>query len=155
MSETVKKGRETVEIKIFKKLRLESKSLKNISVKENDILLKKIALRASKEVLQPSTYNNMLFAYQIEELIKQTMPEVIITTYEGHAFERIAFAAARSVKPDILCIGETKIDCDAYKDIDNSDTFSYFKYRFWSHCSTKKGYSGTAILSRKKPLNVI
>jgi hypothetical protein len=92
------------EIKIFKKLRLESKSLKNISVKENDILLKKIALRASKEVLQPSTYNNMLFAYQIEELIKQTMPEVIITTYEGHAFERIAFAAARSVKPDILCI---------------------------------------------------
>ena len=57
-------------------------------------------------------------------------------------------------KPDILCIGETKIDCNAFKDIDDSDTFSYFKYRYWSHCSTKKGYSGTAIFSKKKPLNV-
>lgn len=57
-------------------------------------------------------------------------------------------------KPDILCIGETKIDCNAYKDIDESETFSYFKYRYWSHCSIKKGYSGTAIFSKKKPLNV-
>ena len=57
-------------------------------------------------------------------------------------------------KPDVLCIGETKIDCNDYKDIDESDIFSYFKYRYWSHCSTKKGYAGTAIFSKKKPLNV-
>ena len=57
--------------------------------------------------------------------------------------------------PDIICFGETKIDCNAYKDIDNSETFSYFKYRYWSHCSTKKGYSGTAIFSKNKPLNVM
>ena len=57
-------------------------------------------------------------------------------------------------KPDVLCIGETKIDCNAVKDIDNDEILSYFKYRYWSHCSIKKGYSGTAIFSIHKPLNV-
>lgn len=56
--------------------------------------------------------------------------------------------------PDVLCIGETKIDCNAVKDIDNNEILSYFKYRYWSHCSIKKGYSGTAIFSIHKPLNV-
>jgi exodeoxyribonuclease-3 len=57
--------------------------------------------------------------------------------------------------PDVLCIGETKIDCDAVKDIDNHETLSYFKYRYWFHCSVKKGYSGTAIFSIHKPLHVM
>jgi exodeoxyribonuclease-3 len=58
-------------------------------------------------------------------------------------------------KPDILCIGETKIDCNAVKDIDNDAILTYFKYKYWSHCSVKKGYSGTAIFSIHQPLNVI
>ena len=57
--------------------------------------------------------------------------------------------------PDVLCIGETKIDDDAAKEIDNNEMLSYFKYRYWSHCSVRKGYSGTAIFSVHKPINVI
>lgn len=57
-------------------------------------------------------------------------------------------------KPDIFCIGETKIDCEAVKSIDTEEILSQFKYRYWSHCSNKKGYSGTAIFSKKKPLSV-
>jgi hypothetical protein len=30
-----------------------------------------------------------------------------------------------------------------------------YKYRYWSPCITKNGYSGTAIFSKKKLLNVI
>jgi exodeoxyribonuclease-3 len=57
--------------------------------------------------------------------------------------------------PDVLCIGETKIDGNAAKEIDNNEILSYFKYRYWSYCSVRKGYSGTAIFSVRKPINVI
>jgi exodeoxyribonuclease-3 len=57
-------------------------------------------------------------------------------------------------KPDVLCIGETKIDSNAVKNIDNNEILSYFKYRYWYSCMTKKGYSGTAVFSIHEPLNV-
>lgn len=57
-------------------------------------------------------------------------------------------------KPDVLCIGETKIDSNAIKNIDNNEILSYFKYKYWYNCSFKKGYSGTAIFSIHEPLNV-
>ena len=57
--------------------------------------------------------------------------------------------------PDILCIGETKLSCP-YFEVENEvkEKFPKYKYRYWSPCKIKQGYSGTAILSKKKPLNV-
>ena len=58
-------------------------------------------------------------------------------------------------KPNIICFGETKISCPF---IDTEDELKKkikgYKYRFWSPCLVKNGYSGTAIFSKKKPLNV-
>lgn len=58
--------------------------------------------------------------------------------------------------PDIFCMGETKISCpydavedDIHKKLNNK----YFIY--WSPCKVKAGYSGTAILTKKEPLNII
>jgi exodeoxyribonuclease-3 len=58
-------------------------------------------------------------------------------------------------KPDILCFGETKLSCP-YTNIDNeiAEKYKTYKYRYWSHCEKKGGYSGTAILTKKKPLDV-
>ena len=53
--------------------------------------------------------------------------------------------------PDIFCIGETKLSCT--KQIDN-ELLDRFKYKFFGSCY-KAGYSGTAIYSNKKPINVI
>ncbi len=60
-----------------------------------------------------------------------------------------------SEKPDILCIGETKLSCP-YDDIDKKikELYPEFKYVFWSQCKTRGGYSGTAIFSKKKIENV-
>lgn len=58
-------------------------------------------------------------------------------------------------KPDVLCIGETKIDSSAVKHIENNELLSYFNHRYWSHCNIKKGYSGTAIFSIEKPIHVL
>lgn len=57
--------------------------------------------------------------------------------------------------PDILCIGETKISCP-YDDINNELTTKYpkLKYKYWSPCKTRGGYSGTAIFTKKQPLNI-
>jgi exodeoxyribonuclease-3 len=50
--------------------------------------------------------------------------------------------------PDILCLQETK----AHKDQSPVDLPEYSEY--W-HSADKKGYSGTAIFSKTKPLNVL
>lgn len=54
------------------------------------------------------------------------------------------------MQPDILCLQETKAQNDqvqeALKDFDS--------YHIYSNSAIKKGYSGTAILTKIKPLNV-
>ena len=58
--------------------------------------------------------------------------------------------------PDIFCMSETKLSCPDDKDINKfKDEIENFKYRYYSTCIVKKGYSGTAIYSKIKPLNII
>jgi len=52
-------------------------------------------------------------------------------------------------KPDILCIQETK----AHPDQVDLNLFDY-KYHFWNSAE-KKGYSGTAVFSKVKPLDIV
>lgn len=57
-------------------------------------------------------------------------------------------------KPDIICFGETKLSCpfiDTEEEI--KKRLPLYKYKYWSPCMVKNGYSGTAILSKIKPLN--
>jgi len=58
-------------------------------------------------------------------------------------------------KPNIICFGETKISCpflDTEYELKNK--IKGYKYRYWSPCLVKNGYSGTAIFSKKKPNSV-
>ncbi len=50
---------------------------------------------------------------------------------------------------DVVCLQETKIPGD----LTPRFVFDDFPYAFWN-CAGKKGYSGTAILSRHEPVNV-
>lgn len=57
--------------------------------------------------------------------------------------------------PDIFCLGETKISCpfiETKEELNNKLKDKYYNY--WSPCKTRAGYSGTAIFSKKEPLNV-
>lgn len=58
-------------------------------------------------------------------------------------------------KPNIICMGEIKLTCP-FTNIMNElkQKIKGYRYRFFSPCSVKKGYSGTAIFTKKKPLNV-
>lgn len=58
-------------------------------------------------------------------------------------------------KPNIICFGETKISCP-FLDVEENlkNKIKGYKYRYWSPCLIKNGYSGTSIFSKKNPLNV-
>ena len=60
-------------------------------------------------------------------------------------FEKIEF-----MNPDIICFQETKAQDDQVAEVLNS----LEGYEFYSNSAVKKGYSGTAILSKTKPLSV-
>lgn len=59
-------------------------------------------------------------------------------------------------KPDIICFGETKVSCP-FIDVQTElkDKIKGYKYRYWSPCKTKGGYSGTAIFCKKQPDSII
>jgi exodeoxyribonuclease-3 len=57
--------------------------------------------------------------------------------------------------PTILCMSETKLSCpiiDTQKLME--EKVKGYKYRYYSTCSEKGGYAGTAIYSKKKPINI-
>jgi exodeoxyribonuclease-3 len=57
----------------------------------------------------------------------------------------------RSLDPDVLCLQETKAQDDQVKEALSSleDT-----YEIYSNSAVKKGYSGTAILTKKTPISI-
>lgn len=60
-----------------------------------------------------------------------------------------------SENPNIFCLGEIKMTCPYDKvDAELDERIPKYKYRYWSICSVKKGYSGTCIFSKVKPINI-
>ena len=54
----------------------------------------------------------------------------------------------KDYKPDVLCLQETKIYDSVCPQIEE------FKYTYFNHCTSRKGYSGTAVLSNIEPLSI-
>lgn len=93
------------EVIIHFRLVKESLRLVKLAVLEKQDLMKNVLLTSSKEALTISTHENMRMAKQVESLVSKLRPKVIIVTYEGHAWERLVFCAARKSVPDVQCIG--------------------------------------------------
>ena len=68
-------------------------------------LEKQVAARAVVESMSSATLGNLRIGCQVAMLVQKLQPKALVVTYEGHAYERIAFYAARSVLPNITCIG--------------------------------------------------
>lgn len=92
------------ELIIRKSLKKESKLLKRNALKENNSLSQQILFKAAHEILSGEAQSTMRIFDQVKKLVETVRPKSIIVPYEGHAYERICFAAARAVKPDIICI---------------------------------------------------
>jgi hypothetical protein len=68
------------------------------------LLKRKLISRASIEVLSGRTISTLRMYWQLRSIVSLAKPKAILVTYEGHAWERIAFAAARSVEPGCKCM---------------------------------------------------
>lgn len=70
--------------------------------------------------------------------------------------EKYLYELIEQENPSIICFGETKISCpfiDTQEEL--KEKIKILKNRFWSPCKIRNGYSGTAIFSKKKPIDVI
>ena len=57
--------------------------------------------------------------------------------------------------PHIFCMSETKLSCpDLIVQQNLNNLISGFKYRYYNTSTARKGYSGTAIWTKKKPLQI-
>lgn len=66
------------------------------------------------------------------------------------AIEKKGFAdIVKKLNPDILCLQETKAQDDQVREV----LFDY-DYQFVSNSAIRKGYSGTAILTKVEPINI-
>ena len=92
------------EIAIRKRLKIESLKLKRLAKKEQTSFYKSVLLGASKEASSIGAQASLRLEYQIHILITRLKPKVLVVPYEGHAYERIAFAAAREFFPNIKCV---------------------------------------------------
>jgi len=52
-----------------------------------------------------STFGTLRIAKQISAIVKETGARYIVTTYEGHAWERLTYYYSRQVNPKIKCFG--------------------------------------------------
>jgi hypothetical protein len=95
----------SLEKNIHKSLQKESRVLKRISSEYKGQVHKKICLIASIQSLSGMAHNTLRIYFNLKKLVEQLKPKCIITTYEGHAWERLAFSAARSYNENIKCIG--------------------------------------------------
>jgi hypothetical protein len=57
---------------------------------------KRITLFASLESLSNSTFNNLRIYFFFKEILKIYSPKLVITTFEGHAYERIIYKIVNS-----------------------------------------------------------
>jgi len=93
------------EISIWWRFKRESGRLKKRAQSYGPGLLKKVFLQAAVEAMSGSARSTLRLFRQVSQLTDRMKPKVMIVTFEGHAWERIAFAAAREASPGVRCFG--------------------------------------------------
>jgi hypothetical protein len=93
------------EISLFFQLISESKILKSkLEKSKNNSLQSKIIKESSRQCMSVSTFDNLRRYYQFKRLIAKYNPRNIVTTFEGHAWERMLFRAAKEHSVSIQCM---------------------------------------------------
>ena len=91
------------EIKLYQSQNKSKKQLKSIL---NDLHVENFS---KKDILQRQlsygTINSLRIAKQVASIIQKTGAKYIVTTYEGHAWERLIYYYARKIDPSIQCFG--------------------------------------------------
>jgi hypothetical protein len=94
-----------LELKIFYQLIINSLYLIKYSIFSDSKNYKKFYFFLFSKCASINTFKNVLVYYQAKEIIKLLNPKKVIVTFEGHAFERNIFLAAKKTNIKIETIG--------------------------------------------------
>ena len=92
------------EFDIWRAVKRQAASLKQEAKAEKNKLRKKILKRAVGEATVTNTKTSLRIAKVLKKIVAYCDVKALVTTYEGHAWERVSFANVRDAKPDITCI---------------------------------------------------
>ncbi|MES2400026.1 MAG: hypothetical protein V4573_08565 [Pseudomonadota bacterium] len=93
------------ELSVYRRLRRESLRLAALSRMQTSGFMKRVLSFASLEAMSGRARTTLRMAVQIDRLVATIKPKMMILTYEGHAWERSAFAAARQALSSVQCVG--------------------------------------------------
>lgn len=93
------------EFRIWRRAVKEASRLRHAAGTEKAGLRKTILRRASVEATANNTKTSLRISRVLGEVVSRCQAKSLVTTYEGHAWERLAYAAARDARPDIACVG--------------------------------------------------
>jgi hypothetical protein len=95
----------SAELRIGRKLTGAAKELRSRRRRETEPYIGEFLEHAAANAASPGSFAAMRIGEQVNELVRALRPKAIVTTFEGHSWERLAFHAARAAKPDIVCVG--------------------------------------------------
>ena len=75
------------------------------STEKKKITSRNIYKQCCLHSLSPDTINNIRFSLYLKNFMKFNKPKKLFVSFEGHAWERIAFNLARQINRKITCIG--------------------------------------------------
>ena len=78
---------------------------KKLYFKTKDSFKKKFLREGSRYKIVGSCISNLRLAYQIEEILKKTNPNIFIYTFEGHAWEKVLCSHIKKKFPKIKIYG--------------------------------------------------
>jgi len=93
------------EFSLRRKMAAEARRLGASGGVEHSEFDKKVRTEARRQTRAISSLSTLRFFHQILDLVTLLRPKAIVVTFEGHAWERMAFAAARQVVPGVVCVG--------------------------------------------------
>lgn len=93
------------EFLIWRQTVKEAGRLRSMARREKDTLKRAMLRTATIEATAYTTVSTLRISRVIGEVIKECCADTLITTYEGHAWERVVYATARKQNPKIHCIG--------------------------------------------------
>lgn len=93
------------EFDLRKCLQREAASLRTEAKQCGATLHRRVLERAATQAVSHASIGALRFQRQMLAFCRQLRPKAVIATYEGHAWERLAFAAARGAVPTARCIG--------------------------------------------------
>ncbi len=79
-------------------------SLFHFNGASHNAISRKISLKARIGVFSPGVIKTQIIASQVKDIVAKSSPNYVVTTYEGHAWERICFSLAKEVNPLVKCV---------------------------------------------------